>query len=68
MVGPEGRRLLLEVKTLADGSATRFLHILWYGLANLKNRGSTSFYYAWYLCLVPQRGRCMLTQGMSPTG
>lgn len=46
MVGPEDRRLLLEVNTLADGSATRFLHILWYGLANLRNRGSTSFYYA----------------------
>lgn len=52
MVGPEGHRFLQEINALADGSPSRFLRILSYGLANLRTR--TSF-RARVSLLFPQR-------------
>jgi hypothetical protein len=42
MVGPEGQRFLQEINTLADGSPSRFLRIISYGLANLRTMNSTN--------------------------
>ena len=44
MLVAEGQRFLREINTLVDGSPTRFLRILSYGLANLRTRRRTSFH------------------------
>jgi hypothetical protein len=43
LVGPEGQRFLQEINTLADGSPSRFLRILSYGLANLRTMNATNY-------------------------
>ncbi|CDX33795.1 hypothetical protein MPLA_1670044 [Mesorhizobium sp. ORS 3359] len=42
MVGPEGRRFLREINTLAAGSPAHFLRILSYGLANPSFTGTAN--------------------------
>ena len=44
-----------KINTLADGSPTRFLRILSYGLANLRIRRRTSF-HARGVSFIPQKG------------
>ncbi|WP_292326077.1 hypothetical protein, partial [Mesorhizobium sp.] len=43
MLVAEGRRFRQEINMLAPGSATRFLRMLSYGLANLRTTRMTSF-------------------------
>ena len=43
MLVAEGQRFLQEINTLADGSPSRFLRILSYGLANLRTMNATNY-------------------------
>jgi hypothetical protein len=43
MLVAEGHRFLQEINTLADGSPSRFLRILSYGLANLRTMNATNY-------------------------
>ena len=42
-MGPEGHRFPHKINTLADGSPTRFLRILSYGLANLRTMNANNY-------------------------